>query len=59
MNLEQGADPALPLTLKKHETMRIDARNSEALFKALAAPVRFNNKLATAFEEHDQRVTSK
>ncbi len=30
MNLEQGADPALPLTLKKHEPMRVDAKNSEA-----------------------------
>lgn len=45
--------------IKKHEIMKLDAKNSEALFKALSAPVRFNNKLTAAFEEHAQRVTSK
>ena len=28
-------------------------------FESLAAPVRFNRKLAAALEEHDQRVVSK
>lgn len=46
-------------TIHEHEVMRLNNRDSEAFFKALAKPVRFNKKLATAFEEHDQRVTSK
>ena len=48
------------MTLKiKHEIMRLDAKNSEALLKTLAAPVHFNNKLTAAFKEHAQRITSK
>lgn len=41
----------------KHEIMKLDAKNSEKLFKALAAPVRFNDKLTAAFQEHSRRVT--
>ena len=48
------------MTVKiKHEIMKLDAKNSEALFKVLAAPVRFNDKLTAAFKEHAQRVTSR
>ena len=45
-------------TLQKHETMTLNAKNSRTFFEALAAPVRFNRKLAAALEEHDQRVVS-
>ncbi len=46
-------------TIHKHEVMSLNNRDSEAFFNALVKPVRFNKKLAAAFEEHDQRVTSK
>jgi uncharacterized protein (DUF1778 family) len=46
-------------TVQKHETMTLNAKNSREFFEALAAPVRFNRKLAAALEEHDQRVVSK
>ena len=46
-------------TVQMHETMALKAKNSKIFFEALAAPVRFNRKLAAAFEEHDQRVVSK
>ena len=46
------------MTVKtKHEIMKLDAKNSETLFKVLAVPVRFNDKLTAAFQEHSQRVT--
>lgn len=48
------------MTVKiKHEIMKLGAKNSEALLKVLAAPVRFNHKLKVAFNEHAQRVTSR
>lgn len=46
-------------TIHEHEMMSLNARDSEAFFNALTKPVRFNRKLTAAFEEHDQRVTSK
>ncbi|MEX1198787.1 MAG: DUF1778 domain-containing protein [Pseudohongiellaceae bacterium] len=46
-------------TIHEHEVMSLNARNAEAFFNALSKPVRFNEKLAAAFEEHDRRVTSK
>lgn len=46
-------------TIHEHEVMSLNARDSEAFFNALTKPVRFNRKLAAAFEEHEQRVTSK
>ena len=46
-------------TVQKYETMTLNAKNSRIFFEALAAPVRFNRKLAAALEEHDQRVFSK
>ena len=42
-----------------HEIMRLNAKNSKELFKVLAAPVRFSDKLTAAFKEHAQRVTSR
>ncbi len=46
-------------TVQEHEIMTLNAKNSRIFFEALAAPVRFNRKLAAALEEHDQRVVSK
>ena len=46
-------------TIKEHEVMILNARDSEAFFHALAAPVQFNNKLLDALKEHDRRVTTK
>lgn len=46
-------------TIHEHEMMSLNARDSEAFFNALTKSVRFNKKLTAAFEEHDQRVTSK
>lgn len=46
-------------TIREHEVMRLNARDAEVFFDALADPVRFNKKLMAAREEHDQRVTSR
>ncbi len=46
-------------TILEHEVMGLNARDSEAFFNALAAPVKFNAKLAAALREHTQRVTTK
>ena len=46
-------------TIQEHEIMSLNARDSEAFFHALAAPVRFNDKLLDALKEHDRRVTTK
>ena len=45
--------------IQEHEVMRLNAGDSEAFFNALAAPVQFNDKLAAALKEHDQRVSCK
>ncbi|KGM29798.1 hypothetical protein CE143_11700 [Photorhabdus luminescens] len=37
----------------------LNNQDSEAFFNALVKPVRFNKKLADAFEEHNQRVINK
>ncbi len=46
-------------TVQTHEIMTLNRKNSTSFFDALSAPVRFNNGLVRAFEEHDQRVISK
>ena len=46
-------------TIQNHEVMSLNNQDSEAFFNALVKPVRFNKKLAAAFEEHDLRVTNK
>ncbi len=46
-------------TIQEHEVMHLNARDSEAFFKALSKPARANKKLATALAEHNRRVTSK
>lgn len=46
-------------TIHEHEIMRLNQQDSEAFFNALIKPMCYNKKLATAFEEYDQRVTHK
>ncbi len=46
-------------TIQNHEVMSLNNQDSEAFFNALVKPVRFNKKLAAAFEEHDRRITNK
>ena len=46
-------------TIQKHDTIRLNGNDSEAFFNALAAPVKFNDNLLFAFEEHRRRVSSK
>jgi|TARA_R110002094_G_scaffold169101_1_gene151611 uncharacterized protein (DUF1778 family) len=46
-------------TIHEHEVMSLNSQDSEAFFHALDKPIRFNNKLISALEEHEQRVTSK
>jgi len=43
-------------TIQQHELMSLSARDSTAFFNALAAPVRFNDKLSVSLKEHGQRV---
>jgi uncharacterized protein (DUF1778 family) len=46
-------------TIKEHDLMSLNAKDSEAFFNALDAPVQFNDKLIAALQEHGQRVLSK
>lgn len=46
-------------TIQDHEIMNLNAKDSATFFNALAAPVRFNDKLAAALQEHDERVSCK
>ncbi|MBT3701515.1 MAG: DUF1778 domain-containing protein [Alphaproteobacteria bacterium] len=46
-------------TIHEHETMTLNKRDSEAFFDALSKPVKFNAKLLSALDGHDQRVVSK
>lgn len=46
-------------TIHEHEIMSLNSQDSEAFFNALAKPISFNRKLASAMVEHDQRVSSK
>jgi len=46
-------------TIKEHDSMSLNAQDSEAFFNAVAEPVQFNSKLTAAFDKHKRRVTSK
>jgi len=46
-------------TVQEHHMMTLNKKNSRKFFDALAAPVRFNRKLTSAFEEYDNRISSK
>ena len=39
-------------TTQAHETMRLSARDASAFFEAVDKPVRFTQKLRSAFKEH-------
>ena len=44
-------------TVQEHEAMILNAREAEAFFEALSAPVRFNKKLSSALDEYRHRIT--
>lgn len=46
-------------TVRRHETMTLNAQYAKAFLDALSAPVTFPPKLAAALEEHDKHVTDK
>lgn len=43
-------------TVRKHESMSLNAKNSQTFFNALSGDIKFNKKLLNALEEHSQRV---
>jgi len=46
-------------TVKAHETMSLNLKDSEIFFEALTNPARFNSELSEAFKEHERRVVSR
>ena len=46
-------------TIRKHETMSLNARISEIFLNALSGDLDLNQKLTDAFEEHSRRIISK
>ena len=46
-------------TIRKHENMSLNAKNSEIFINALSKDFNFNQKLTDAFEEHARRTVSK
>jgi uncharacterized protein (DUF1778 family) len=46
-------------TVREHQMMALNTKNSRIFFDALAVPVQFNQKLITAFEEYEKYVISK
>lgn len=46
-------------TVRKHESMVLSAKDSEAFINALSKPVDFNKPLMDALNEHAKRVVSK
>jgi len=46
-------------TIQEHETIKLNERDAQRFFDALAKPTAFNKRLAEALMEHDRRVESK
>lgn len=46
-------------TVRKHEIMVLNEKNSETFIAALSAPIKFNRKLVDAMEDHGQRISHK
>lgn len=46
-------------TVRKHESMVLNAKNSETFINALSKPLEFNKPLLDALNEHSKRVVSK
>jgi uncharacterized protein (DUF1778 family) len=46
-------------TLHEHESIRLNEKDAQRFFDALAKPVSFNKKLTEALAEHDRRVDFK
>ncbi len=45
-------------TIEEYETMALSKQNCETFFDALSKPVKFNDKLLSAFKDHRRRVVS-
>lgn len=45
-------------TIQHHESIALNAQESQAFIQALTQPVTFNNALTAALKDHDQTVTS-
>ena len=46
-------------TIRKHETISLNTKNSEIFLNALSKDLNFNQKLTDAFKEHSRRIISK
>ena len=46
-------------TVRKHESISLNEKNSKVFLNALSGSVKFNKKLTDALEEHSQRVNNK
>jgi uncharacterized protein (DUF1778 family) len=46
-------------TVRKHEAITLNAKNSKAFLEALSTPAGFNKNLSDALKEHEDRVVSK
>ena len=46
-------------TVRDHEMISLNEKNSRTFFDALAAPIHFNRRLTEALEKYDKRVLNK
>ncbi len=46
-------------TVRKHESISLNEKNSKVFLNALSGSVKFNKKLTDALGEHSQRVNNK
>ncbi|NLD38714.1 MAG: DUF1778 domain-containing protein [Desulfatiglans sp.] len=46
-------------TVRKHDTISLNAKNSEIFLNALSGDISFNKKLSDVLKEHSRRITSK
>jgi uncharacterized protein (DUF1778 family) len=46
-------------TVRKHDSISLNVRNSEIFLNALSGDISFNKKLSDVFKEHSQRIISK
>lgn len=54
-----SAVTAAEKSVSSHETMTLQTKDAELFFEALSQKVAFNDTLLDAFEEHEERVTSR
>jgi len=46
-------------TVRKHDTISLNAKNSEIFLNALSGDISFNKKFSDVLKEHSRRITSK